>query len=95
MALWGQAALGRPVLYEIEKMLQSETLDGESRLNLICALYFAGNGAGAAELALDFVNQWTEPVDTLYRAAIDSEDRQQVLDATAKLALLALSLIHI
>lgn len=89
LALWGQAALGRPVLHEIDEMLQSETLDGESRLNLICALYFAGDGAGAAELALDFVNQWTEPVDTLYRAAIESEDRQQVLDATAKLALLA------
>ncbi len=87
-SLWGLAALSQPVLNQIQQLLALPEIGAENRLNLIIALYFAGDGANAGALAAPFTEQWAEPVNNLFRAKIDG-DRQEVLKATARLALLA------
>lgn len=88
LSLWGLAALSQPVLTQIEQMLALPEIRAENRLHLILGLYFAGGGAQAKNLAADLTEQWTEPINTLYRAKIGGE-KEAVLKATARLALLA------
>jgi len=93
LALWGSAALGVPVLSEVNALLtESENregpLAGEIQLNLLLAKTFAGDGARTKNAAEIFVDQWTESLETARRAVI-GETGEDVLKATARLAMLS------
>jgi len=76
LALWGLAALGQPVLVEINNILSDAGLSGENKLNLTMALYFAGDGARAKVHAEELIE-------------IFAGDLSGNTKATARLALLA------
>jgi len=88
-ALWGLAALGQPVLDQINEMLAAKDITAESQIALTLGLYFAGDGSDAAVLAEDIVDKYSEDLGGSYRASIGSDNADAVAKATAKLALLA------
>ncbi|MCL1808145.1 MAG: Ig-like domain-containing protein [Clostridiales bacterium] len=98
LCLWGLAALRAPVLLDITKTLEDPYLDGECKLNLTMALYFAGDGARAKTLAKEVIAEFTEDLGTEVRSKIGISDQlygrirheaAEQTKATARLALLA------
>lgn len=87
-ALWGLAALGEPVLGDINKMLAETNLSGEEKLSLVMALYFAGDGAKSKPLAQQLIAENTSVLEEVITANV-SDDPQINKKATARLALLA------
>ncbi len=94
MVLWGAAASGRPVLPAIRQALQEnsyqgQSLTGKQQLNLVCALIFAGSGNEALNYAQSLLAAWAEDLGGgLYRAGV-SQDREEILAATAQMAAVA------
>lgn len=92
-ALWGAAALGEPVLHEINAMLKSageagQTLPGEVQMNLLLGLVCGGDGAHAVSGAQQLIADWTEDLGTSMRAVIDGQ-ADTTVKATARMAMLA------
>ncbi len=88
-ALWGLAALGQPVLDQINTMLAEEDTSAESQIALVLGLYYAGDGSNAKVLAKEIVDLYSEDLGGSFRAKIGSNDAVATTKATAKLALLA------
>ena len=89
LALWGLAALNRPVLVDIMKKLEETGLSGEEKLSLTMALYYAGDGAKAKRLAKELIAGYTEDLGNEVRANILDMKEDEQTKATARLALLA------
>ncbi len=98
IALWGAAALGEPVLNEINTMLKpageaGQALTGEVQLNLLLGLACGGDGAHAATGARQLIADWTEDLGTSMRAVIDGQ-ADTTVKATARMAMLA-NMLHL
>ncbi|MCL2684407.1 MAG: hypothetical protein FWE55_04110, partial [Synergistaceae bacterium] len=89
LIMWGLAALGRPVLVDIDNMLGEPGLSGEVELNLAMALYFAGDGARAKIIAKRLIADFTENLGAERRSKLFLSDKAEQTKATARLALLA------
>lgn len=90
MALWGLAVSGKPVLGEMRQALengsyQGNPLSGQQKLNLACGLLFAGDGNYAKPHVEKLIGEWTEDLGDARRATV-SDDRQEIIQATAQLA---------
>lgn len=87
-ALWGLAALGEPVLLEINKYLEQGNLSPAEKVHLALALLDSGDGAYANQVYVDLLAQYGENLGSSLRMKI-GRDQDEVIFATTQMALLA------